>query len=108
MKETKIVIDISNLYKRTSDAQRKIKNKNEQEHSNDNAAKTDELNTYIRKALKLAGEGEVVVLTGQGPVWLYLKLAHALHGKASKLYYRSPELTKHYGGDFPIFDHSTV
>ncbi|MGH8007324.1 MAG: CRISPR-associated protein Csx3, partial [Candidatus Binatia bacterium] len=41
-----------------------------------------------------------VVLTGAGPVWLYLKIAHALHGKAKKLIYRSPVTD-----DVVIFDH---
>ena len=44
---------------------------------------------------------KLVVLTGAGPVWLYLKIAHSLHGKALKLYYRSP-----ITGDVMIFDHS--
>jgi hypothetical protein len=64
-------------------------------------AKLSELNLYIQKALSLAGEGNEVVLTGQAPVWLYLKIAHALHGKARKLIYRSPVT-----GDVVIFDHS--
>ncbi len=64
-------------------------------------AKLSELNLYIQKALSLAGEGNEVVLTGQAPVWLYLKTAHALHGKARKLIYRSPVT-----GDVVIFDHS--
>lgn len=64
-------------------------------------AKLSELNLYIQKALALAGEGNEVVLTGQAPVWLYLKIAHALHGKARKLIYRSPVT-----GDVVIFDHS--
>jgi CRISPR-associated protein (Cas_csx3) len=55
---------------------------------------------YVKKALDLAGEGTEVVLTGAGPVWLYLKIAHALHGKAKKLIYRSPVT-----GDVIIFDH---
>jgi hypothetical protein len=41
-----------------------------------------------------------VVLTGQAPVWLYLKVAHALHGKARKLIYASPVT-----GEIVIFDH---
>jgi hypothetical protein len=41
-----------------------------------------------------------VVLTGAGPVWLYLKIAHVLHGKAKRLIYRSPVT-----GDVIIFDH---
>ncbi|HOJ71143.1 MAG TPA: CRISPR-associated protein Csx3 [Syntrophorhabdaceae bacterium] len=64
-------------------------------------AKLSELENYIAKAISLAGEGQDVVLTGQGPIWLYLKIAHALHGKARKLIYRSP-----VSGDVVIFDHS--
>lgn len=64
-------------------------------------AKISELDSYIQKALALAGEGNDLVLTGAGPVWLYLKIAHALHGKARKLLYRSPVT-----GDVVIFDHS--
>jgi len=64
-------------------------------------AKLSELDAYIAKAKDLAGEGNEVVLTGAGPVWLYLKIAHALHGKARKLTYRSPVT-----GDVIIFDHS--
>jgi CRISPR-associated Csx3 family protein len=66
-----------------------------------NAAKLSELGSYIEKAKALAGEGNDVVLTGAGPIWLYLKVAHALHGKARKLTYRSPVT-----GDVVIFDHS--
>jgi CRISPR-associated protein (Cas_csx3) len=43
-----------------------------------------------------------VVLTGQGPIWLYLKVAHALHGKAIKLTYASPVT-----GEVVIFDHDS-
>ncbi len=64
-------------------------------------AKLALLSEYEKKARELAGEGNEVVLTGAAPVWLYLKIAHSLHGKALKLYYRSP-LT----GDVLIFDHS--
>lgn len=63
-------------------------------------AKLSELEAYIQKAKELAGEGKDVVLTGAAPVWLYLKIAHALHGKAKKLIYRSPVT-----GDVVIFDH---
>lgn len=66
-----------------------------------NNAKLADLDAYIRQALTLAGEGNDVVLTGAGPVWLYLKIAHALHGKARTLIYRSPVT-----GDVVIFDHS--
>lgn len=64
-------------------------------------AKLKDLDAYIKKVLLLSGEGNDVVLTGAGPVWLYLKLAHALHGKARKLIYRSP-----VSRDVVIFDHS--
>lgn len=64
-------------------------------------AKLTDLPVYITKALQLAGEGEEVVLTGAAPVWLYLKTAHALHGKAKKLIYRSPVTS-----DVVIFDHN--
>jgi len=64
-------------------------------------AKLSELDKYIQKAKELAGEGNNIILTGSAPVWLYLAVAHALHGKAKKLIYRSP-VTR----DVLIFDHS--
>ena len=70
-------------------------------YSSTSTAKLSDLDTYIQKALDLAGEGNDVILTGQGPIWLYLKIEHALHGKARKLIYRSPVT-----GDVVIFDHS--
>jgi hypothetical protein len=63
-------------------------------------AKLSLLSEYLEKALQLAGDGNEVVLTGAAPVWLYLKVAHALHGKAKRLIYRSPVT-----GDVVIFDH---
>lgn len=63
-------------------------------------AKMAELPRYVAAAVALAGEGKEVVLTGAGPVWLYLTVAHALHGKARRLIYRSPA-----AGDVTIFDH---
>ncbi len=66
----------------------------------EDTAKLTELETYQAKALELAGEGNQVTLTGAAPVWLYLTLAHTLHGKAKTLYYRSPVT-----GDVLIFDH---
>lgn len=86
--ETK-VIDVSTLYKSSSSPLK------------EETAKLSQLDSYIQKAKTLAGEGNDVVLTGAGPVWLYLKIAHALHGKARKLIYRSPVT-----GDVVIFDHS--
>ena len=69
-------------------------------------AKLDELPNYVEKAKELAGEGNEVVLTGAGPIWLYLKIAHALHGRAKKLIYRSPALKQgEHQVDVVIFDH---
>lgn len=78
-----ITIDLSALYASTD------------------TAKLSDIDSYVQKAKDRAGEGNEVVLTGAGPVWLYLKIAHALHGKAKKLIYRSPVT-----GDVVIFDHS--
>ncbi|MCB0176410.1 MAG: hypothetical protein KDJ52_30695 [Anaerolineae bacterium] len=63
-------------------------------------AKLEQLDHYLQQAEALAGEGQDIVLTGAGPVWLYLKIAHALHGKAKRLIYRSPVT-----GDVEIFNH---
>lgn len=65
-----------------------------------NTAKLEDLSLYTQTVLELAGEGNDVVLTGKAPVWLYLAIAHALHGRARKLIYRSPVT-----GDVVIFDH---
>jgi len=64
-------------------------------------ARFSELEKYLEQARKLAGDGNDIILTGQAPVWLYLKIAHELHGKARKLLYRSPVT-----GDVVIFDHN--
>ncbi|MCF6157623.1 MAG: hypothetical protein E3K32_03410 [wastewater metagenome] len=66
-------------------------------------AKLSELDTYLLKAKDIAGEGNDVILTGAGPVWLYLKIAHTLHGKAKSLTYRSPVT-----GDILIFNHNPL
>lgn len=76
----RVVIDIKTLYGET--------------------AKLADRESYLAKARELAGSGREVVLTGQGPVWLYLLIAHALHGTAKKLSYASPVT-----GEVFIFDH---
>lgn len=78
-----IIIDVETLY------------------ANSQNAKLADLASYEAKARALAGSGNRVTLTGQGPIWLYLKIAHALHGKAVKLSYTSPVT-----GEVVIFDHS--
>lgn len=77
-----IILDLSTLYTATG------------------TAKLAELPIYEAKAKRLAGEGNVVKVTGAAPVWLYLRIAHALHGKAKKLIYDSPT-----SGEVVIFDH---
>ena len=67
----------------------------------DQTAKLSALTDYEQKAKALAGEGQDIILTGAAPVWLYLRIAHALHGKAKSLMYRSPVT-----GDVLIFDHN--
>jgi len=79
----KIIIDVETLYAGTD------------------TAKLADLETYEKQAQELAGRGNDVTLTGQGPIWVYLKIAHALHGKVRKLTYTSPVT-----GDVVIFDHS--
>lgn len=78
-----VVIDVEPLWRRHGDT-----------------ARQELLPEYERAARDQAGQGADVVLTGRGPIWLYLRLAHALHGAARTLAYRSPE-----AGDVPIFDH---
>ncbi len=63
-------------------------------------AKLAELDNYLRQVSSLAGEGNEIILYGQAPIWLYLKIAHFLHGKAKKLIYRSPVVN-----NLVIFDH---
>jgi len=79
---TRVVIDLSTFY--------------------ENTARLDELPLYIERAKELAGKGNEVVLTGQAPIWMYLAIAHALHGTARRLLYDSPVT-----GEVCIFDHST-
>ena len=64
-------------------------------------AKLDELPSYEAKVKELVPPGADVTLTGPGPVWLYLKLAHVLHGRARILTYESPVT-----GPVEIFNHN--
>jgi hypothetical protein len=76
-----VVIDIATLYSGT--------------------AKLAELPLYEAAAVEQAGHGNFITLTGPGPVWLYLRVAHALHGKALTLSYDSPA-----SGLVEIFNHN--
>jgi hypothetical protein len=78
-----ITIDISELYAATG------------------TAKLADLPAYLQAVKEVAGNGNDILLTGPGPVWLYLAVSHALHGKARKLSYTSPVT-----GDVVIYDHN--
>lgn len=64
-------------------------------------AKLDDIPKYITKAKEEAGPGNDIILTGQAPIWMYLIIAHALHGICRSLHYRSPVT-----GDVKIFDNN--
>lgn len=76
-------IDISQLYAATGQA------------------KLADLPAYEARVVDLAPPGGDVTLTGPGPVWLYLRLAHRLHGIARTLHYDSPVT-----GPVVVFDHN--
>jgi len=78
-----IILDLETLYAETG------------------TAKLAQLAEYERLAKELAGNGNEVTLTGQAPIWLYLRIAHALHGKVRCLRYDSPVT-----GGVVIYDHS--
>lgn len=63
-------------------------------------AKLADLPAYEARVRELAPPGADVTLTGPAPVWLYLRLAHALHGIARTLAYDSPVT-----GPVEIFNH---
>jgi len=78
-----VIIDISRLFAETGNA------------------KLSDLPKYEAYSLTLAGSGNDIILTGQGPVWLYLRIAHALHGVARTLTYSSP-----VSGQVLVLDHT--
>lgn len=69
-------------------------------YSDTGTAKLADLPAYEDRVNDLVPPGEIVTLTGNAPVWLYLRLAHALHGRARKLFYDSPVT-----GPVQIFNH---
>lgn len=64
-------------------------------------AKLVGLPDYEARVKELVPPGADVTLTGPGPVWLYLRLAHTLHGRARILRYDSPVT-----GPVEIFNHN--
>ncbi len=78
-----MTLDVSTLYARTG------------------TAKLADLPAYEAAAKNAVSRGEDVTLTGPAPVWLYLRLAHTLHGIARCLTYDSPVT-----GLITVFDHN--
>jgi hypothetical protein len=70
-------------------------------YANTSIAKLADLPTYEAEVKRTVPPGADVTLTGPGPVWLYLRLAHTLHGIARSLRYDSPVT-----GSLVIFDHN--
>lgn len=64
-------------------------------------AKLSDLPAYESAIARAVPYGADVILTGPGPVWLYLRLAHRLHGIVRSLVYDSPVT-----GPVRIFDHN--
>ncbi len=79
----RIIIDVSSLYAATE------------------TAKLGDLSRYEAQVCALAGAGNDVTITGPGPVWLYLRIAHLLHGKVRSMNYDSPTT-----GKIVIYDHN--
>jgi hypothetical protein len=63
-------------------------------------ARLADLPAYEQAAQAAVPPGAEVTLTGPAPVWLYLRVAHALHGRARRLVYLSPVT-----GPVEIFTH---
>jgi len=81
-RESQMTLDLATLYAATG------------------TAKLADLPAYEARVKELVPDGADVTLTGNGPVWLYLRIAHALHGRARKLFYDSPVT-----GPVEIFNH---
>jgi len=83
----KIIVDLSEVYKKISGA----------------TAKLNDMGKYISEILTQSSTGNEVTLTGPAPIWMYLKIAHALHGKAKRLLYSAPGQGI---SEFEIFNHN--
>lgn len=64
-------------------------------------AKLADLSAYEAKVKELVPSGADVTLTGHAPIWLYLRIAHVLHGRVRILTYDSPVT-----GSVEIFNHN--
>ena len=78
-----MILDLSTLYAATKQA------------------KLADLPAYEARVKELVTPGSDITLTGPAPVWLYLRIAHALHGRARILTYESPVT-----GPVEIFNHN--
>ena len=76
----------------------------------DESARVDLISTYCETIQKCIIDPMVhaktlaktrVTLSGRAPVWLYLTVAHYLHGKVYRLWYSDGK-----GLQLPIFDHT--
>jgi hypothetical protein len=64
-------------------------------------AKLADMPAYEARVRELVRPGADLTLTGHAPIWLYLRIAHALHGRARILTYDSPVT-----GPVEIFNHN--
>ena len=69
-------------------------------------AKLGDLPKYEQAVLAQVPPGARVILTGRGPIWLYLRIAHLLHGRANVLSYLSPPAGIHE--PLEIFNHNPL
>jgi hypothetical protein len=85
MSEEPVTLDLERLYSATGQA------------------KLADLPRYEQAVLAQVPAGARVVLTGRAPIWLYLRVAHLLHGRANVLSYLSPPAGLHE--PLEIFNH---
>lgn len=78
-----MILDLSTLYDATGQA------------------KLADLPAYETRVREIVPPGADLTLTGKAPVWLYLRISHALHGRARILTYDSPVT-----GPVEIFNHN--
>ena len=77
-----MILDLSTLYAATG------------------SARLADLPAYEARVKELVPPGSDVTMTGPAPIWLYLRVAHTLHGWVKGLVYDSPVT-----GPVQIFDH---
>jgi hypothetical protein len=86
MSEEPVTLDVEKLYSATGQA------------------KLADLQKYEQAVMAQVAPGARVILTGRGPIWLYLRIAHLLHGRANVLSYLSPPAGIHE--PLEIFNHN--